>query len=114
MHSDCVFCRIVARDMPAELVYDDGEFVAFRDIHPQAPVHILVVPRVHFASLLDVPDPAYLGRALDAVRAVARAAGLADSGFRTVINTGRAGGQVVMHLHLHVLGGRTMRDHAGG
>jgi len=113
MPSDCVFCRIVSGEIPTELVHDDGEFVAFRDIHPQAPVHLLIVPRVHFVSMLDVPDPAYLGRLLDAVRSVAREAGLATDGFRTVINTGRAGGQVVMHLHVHVLGGRAMRDPAG-
>lgn len=112
--SDCIFCRIVAGEIPATIVHDDESVLAFRDVQPVAPVHVLVVPRRHVASLLELAaaDPAGVvaGRLLAVAADVARAEGLAagDRGFRVVTNTGREGGQSVDHLHFHVLGGRAL------
>jgi len=108
---NCLFCKIVARQIPSTIVFEDDDCVAFRDVGPQAPVHVLVVPREHIASL-DGAAPghqALLGALLLAVRRVARAEGLAEGGYRTVINTGADGGQTVHHLHVHLLGGRALR-----
>jgi histidine triad (HIT) family protein len=106
--AECIFCRIVAGELPSDRVHEDEHVLAFRDIRPQAPVHVLVIPKQHHASLSDAPDdPALLGRLLLAARELARRLGLAD-GYRVVVNTGPAGGQTVDHLHLHLLGGRSM------
>jgi histidine triad (HIT) family protein len=104
----CVFCRIVAGEIPAQIVYSDDHAIAFRDIHPVAPFHVLVVPRKHIASVAQAgdEDSEVLGRCLLAARNVAREAGIADAGFRTIVNTGSDAGQTVFHLHLHVLGRR--------
>ena len=106
----CIFCKIVAGGIPAEKVYEDDGAVAFRDINPQAPVHVLVIPREHIASLDDAgeTDAAKLGRLMLAAARVARQEGLSESGYRTVVNTGAGAGQSVFHVHLHVLGGRTL------
>ena len=112
----CIFCRIVAGEIPATLVHADDRVIAFRDLHPQAPVHVLVVPRRHVASLAELAagdggEDAALGAALlAAASTVARAEGLAapGRGYRVVANTGPQGGQSVDHLHLHVLGGRDL------
>ena len=108
--SDCLFCKIVARTIPAALVYEDDLVVAFDDINPQAPIHSLVIPRKHFTSIAELQDAdvMLLGRLLLAANAVAKKKGIADSGYRFVVNTGAHGGQSVFHLHLHVLGGRHM------
>ncbi|HKP00375.1 MAG TPA: histidine triad nucleotide-binding protein [Nitrospiraceae bacterium] len=108
--SDCLFCKIVARTIPAALVYEDDLVVAFDDINPQAPIHSLVIPRKHFTSIAELQDAdaMLLGRLLLASNTVAKNKGIADSGYRFVINTGADGGQSVFHLHLHVLGGRHM------
>lgn len=108
--SSCLFCKIAAREIPSTIVFEDERLVAFRDIGPQAPVHVLVVPREHVASLddADVRQQALLGSLLLAVRKIARLEGLAEGGYRTVINTGADGGQTVRHLHVHLLGGRPM------
>ena len=104
---DCLFCRIVAGEVPATLVAEDERTIAFRDISPQAPTHVLVVPREHHADLAACADtdPGLLADVLRAAVAVARAEGL-DGGYRVLTNTGADGGQSVHHLHLHVLGGR--------
>ncbi len=106
---DCLFCKIIAGTIPSQSVYQDEHCFAFRDIHAQAPVHVLVIPRQHIASLAEAQkdDQALLGHLLWAAAEVARMQGL-EHGFRTVISTGRDGGQTVDHLHLHVLGGRAM------
>ena len=106
----CLFCRIAAREIPAAIVHEDDRVVAFRDIGPQAPVHVLVVPREHVASLdaTDERHQALLGALLLAARQIARDEGLAADGYRTVINTGAGAGQTVHHLHVHLLGGRTL------
>lgn len=106
--TDCLFCKIVAGEIPATVVKDDDEFLAFRDVHPRAPTHVLVVPKAHVRSLNELDDEGMAGRLLMFAREVAREEGLADDGFRTVINTNDHGGQTVWHLHVHVLGGRAM------
>lgn len=107
---NCIFCKIAAGDIPADIVYQDDTVVAFRDLNPQAPTHILVIPRRHLATLNDVePDvEPILGRMFGAVKEIAAAEGLSDPGYRTVINCNEAGGQAVFHIHLHLLGGRMM------
>lgn len=106
--STCIFCRIVEGSIPAKVVYQDEETVAFDDITPQAPVHTLVIPKRHVAAVQDLGegDQALLGRLLLTCRKVATDKGLAESGYRIVANTGPDGGQSVFHLHFHVLGGR--------
>ncbi len=103
---DCIFCKIVAGQIPAKKVYEDEELIAFNDIHPWAPVHVLIIPRTHIASLADVgPEhDALLGRLLGLAPRLMKQLGV-HNGFRTVVNTGRDGGQEVQHLHMHVLGG---------
>jgi len=108
MSSDCLFCRIIRGEIPATLVAEDEHCVAFRDIAPQAPTHVLVVPREHVATLDAVTDPALVGRVMHLAAEVARQEGIVDSGYRTVINTNSGAGQTVFHLHAHVLGGRRL------
>lgn len=109
MSDDCVFCKIASGDIPAALIYQDERFVAFHDLSPQAPVHVLVIPRTHYTSLMDVKDAAVLGGLLEAAKTISSQLGIAGTGWRTVINTGQDGGQTVMHLHVHLLGGRFMQ-----
>jgi histidine triad (HIT) family protein len=106
---DCLFCKIIDGTIPSTRVYEDAQCIAFNDIHPNASVHVLVVPRKHIASLADAApeDTPLLGHLLSTVAEIARQKGLAN-GYRTVINTGGDGGQTVAHLHLHLLGGRIM------
>jgi histidine triad (HIT) family protein len=107
---DCVFCLIAAGRIPAEVVWRDGDFVAFRDLHPQMPVHVLVIPHEHYSGLdADVP-PEVLGALLAAAPRVAEAAGIAGTGYRVILNTGADAGQTVAHLHMHVLGGAAMAE----
>ena len=104
--SDCLFCRIAAGEIPAERVYEDDQVVAFKDIHPKATVHLLVVPRRHLASLEDLTaeHDGLAGHMLRTMAQLAREQGL-GGGFRTIINTGRGAGQEIFHLHMHLLGG---------
>jgi histidine triad (HIT) family protein len=105
----CLFCRIVRGEIPATVVASTDDAIAFRDIDPKAPVHVLVVPRQHLSSLNDATDSSLVGRLMALGAVVARKEGIADSGYRLVINTNEHGGQTVNHLHVHVLGGRAMR-----
>ena len=107
---DCLFCRIVAGEIPADVVYQDGRSLAFRDTNPQAPVHLLVIPFEHMESLDEAgqKDEALLGHLLRVAARVANEQGLSEGGYRTVINTGAGAGQSVFHLHVHVLGGRQL------
>ena len=107
MSSDCIFCKIVAGSIPSSKIYEDEDVVVFNDIHPLAPVHFLIVPKVHIESLAtcDATHQSLLGKMLLLAPRLAREQGLA--GFRTMINTGREGGQEVFHLHVHVFGGGT-------
>jgi histidine triad (HIT) family protein len=106
MATDCLFCRIVNKEIPAALVAENKHCVAFRDINPQAPTHILVVPREHIATLDDVDDFSIVGEIMRMAADVARAEGLVAAGYRAVTNTNAGAGQTVFHLHVHVLGGR--------
>ncbi len=108
MPEKCLFCRIVHGDIPADIVAESDDAIVFRDISPKAPSHLLVIPRRHIDSLDDADDIEELGELLRFAAEVARDEGLADSGYRVVINTNEDGGQTVRHLHLHVLGGRQM------
>lgn len=108
MADDCLFCRIVRKEIPAKLVAEDEHCVAFRDINPQAPLHVLVIPREHVPSLDEARDPELLGRLSLMAADIARKEGVAASGYRTVMNTNSAAGQTVFHVHLHLLGGRSM------
>lgn len=103
---DCIFCKIVAKQIPASIVYEDDKVLAFNDIAPQAPVHVLVIPKEHVASLAEVKDHSVLSDIFRVVNKIAIEKGVDQSGFRTVINNGRAAGQAVGHLHVHLLGGR--------
>ena len=107
---NCLFCRIIAGEIPSDTVYQDDRCIAFRDVNPQAPVHLLVVPRDHLESLDEAShkDEAVLGHLLRVAARVANDQGLSESGYRTVINTGAGAGQSVFHLHVHVLGGRPL------
>jgi histidine triad (HIT) family protein len=108
MADQCLFCRIVRREIPATLVAETDDCVAFRDVNPQAPVHVLVVPRQHVASLNDADDPRLVGRLATVAAEIAQKEGIAESGYRTVINTNSDAGQTVFHIHLHLLGGRRL------
>lgn len=108
MPNQCLFCRIVQREIPATLIAETEDCVAFRDINPQAPVHVLVIPREHVPSLNDAADPCLVGRLATLAAEIARKEGIADDGYRTVINTNADAGQTVFHMHLHLLGGRRM------
>lgn len=105
--SDCIFCKIAAGEIPAQVVAEDDEFMAFADLQPLAPVHLLVIPRHHVASLNDVGElgAAVADRLLRFIAATARSAGVAESGYRLITNTGPDPGQEVMHLHWHIIGG---------
>lgn len=111
MSTDCLFCRIVAGEIPAAKVHEDELIVAIRDLHPMAPVHLLLMPRAHIDSALDLTDvdAPIAGRLLAAAAALARSEGIADGGYRLVVNAGADGGQTVGHLHVHLLGGRAMQ-----
>jgi histidine triad (HIT) family protein len=106
---DCLFCRIVRKEIPAKIVAESPECVSFRDINPQAPTHILVIPREHVASLNEATDAAMIGRLALFAADIAKREGIAEAGYRTVINTNAGAGQTVFHVHLHLLGGRPMR-----
>ena len=108
--SDCLFCKIVDKKIPAKIVHEDDQTLAFDDINPQAPVHTLVIPKRHVASVqaLEATDQTLLSRLLISCTAVAKLKGLSEPGYRLVTNTGPDGGQTVAHLHFHVLGGRHM------
>jgi len=107
---DCIFCKIIGREIPARVVYEDDQMLAFEDIHPQAPVHILIIPKDHFASLAEASEQksALLASLLLRARNIARQKNLEATGYRVVLNTGRDSGQEVAHLHFHLLGGRRM------
>jgi histidine triad (HIT) family protein len=106
--SDCLFCKIAAGDLPCNKIDEDDDFLAFHDIHPKAPVHALVIPKAHVDTLADADDPAMLGRLMDRVRRVAEILGVADAGYRVVINVRDGGGQEIYHLHAHILGGKRL------
>jgi histidine triad (HIT) family protein len=109
MTNDCLFCRIVAGEIPAKIVAQDESYVAFRDINPQAPTHVLVIPRRHVASLNEADDTQLIGGLMQFGARIAHDEGLAERGWRAVINTNSDAGQTVFHIHLHVIGGRKLK-----
>jgi len=107
-HSNCLFCKILSGDIPADIVYESETAIAFRDINPQAPKHVLIIPRKHIATINDIAeeDQALVGSLYSAAREIAAAEGIAEDGFRAVMNCNEGAGQTVFHIHLHLLGGR--------
>ncbi|UCH51889.1 MAG: histidine triad nucleotide-binding protein [Chloroflexota bacterium] len=112
---ECIFCRIVAGEIPADVVYQDKELLAFRDSHPQAPTHILIIPKSHIASVTDLTGnhQALMGRLMLLARELAQKEGISASGYRLSVSTGTDGGQLVPHIHFHLLGGRKLDDMLG-
>ena len=107
---DCLFCKIVNREIPSEIVFENDRILAFRDIEPQAPVHILIIPKKHIITTNDLEDShkELIGEMMLTAKDLAKEYGIADEGYRTVFNCNRGGGQAVYHIHLHLLGGRQM------
>jgi histidine triad (HIT) family protein len=112
---ECIFCRIVAGEIPADIVYQDKEFIAFRDIHPQAPTHILIIPKSHISSMTELADKqqALMGRLILLAKELAEKEGISEKGYRLSVSCGPDGGQLVPHLHFHLLGGRKLDDRLG-
>ncbi len=110
MEIDCLFCKIIEGTIPADKVYEDDLVLAFNDIDPKAPVHVLIIPKIHVASILqiDTLHSEYLAAMNHAAKKVAQIKGIADTGFRLIMNTGQDGGQTVGHLHMHLMGGRQL------
>lgn len=109
---NCIFCQIAKGESPAEIEYEDPQILGFWDIHPKAQVHILIIPKKHISSILDATDvdANLLGKMIVAAKSIAEKKNLKDTGFRLVINSGREAGQIVDHLHLHLLGGEKLKD----
>ncbi|MGK0498749.1 MAG: histidine triad (HIT) family protein [Oceanicoccus sp.] len=107
---DCLFCAIAAKDIPAEIVFEDDQVVAFRDVNPQSPVHILIIPKQHISTINDmqVEHKLLVGHMLFSAKKIAAELGFAEDGFRLVMNCNEHGGQTVFHIHLHILGGRVL------
>ena len=107
----CLFCKIINKEIPASMVFEDEKMIAFNDINPQAPIHILLIPREHFSSLNEIPEEKknILSHILLKARQIAQEKGFAEKGYRIVLNTARDSGQEVLHIHLHLLGGRRMQ-----
>ena len=110
----CIFCQIAAKEIPSELIYEDDELIAFRDLHPQAPVHFLVLPKKHITRLADMNDEDFslIGKMARVATELAEKDGISD-GFRIAVNCGEQGGQTVWHVHMHVLGGRQLNGYLG-
>jgi len=109
---DCIFCQIVAGKVPSEIIYQDEEVIAIRDINPQAPIHLLIIPKRHIPSLthLSEAEAPLMGHMVNIANQLAKREGIFDSGYRLVVNCGKEGGQLVPHLHMHLLGGRKLSD----
>jgi histidine triad (HIT) family protein len=112
---DCIFCKIVAGEIPSDVVYQGDEIIAFRDINPLAPVHIQVIPKKHIPSLVDLSDDdlSLVAEMIRVANQLAKSEGIAGSGYRLAMNCGKQGGQLVPHLHMHLLGGRQMSNGLG-
>lgn len=110
---DCIFCKIAEKKIPAGIVDETERLIIVKDINPQAPTHLLIMPKAHYATLLDCKDRDLLGEMLETAANVAEKLGVGKSGFRTIINTNRAGGQTVFHLHMHLLAGRALTGAMG-
>ncbi len=111
----CIFCQIVAGKVPSEILYQDEEVIAFRDINPQSPIHLIIIPKRHIPSLahLSEAESSLIGDMVNVANQLARREGISESGYRLVINCGEQGGQLVPHLHMHLLGGRKLSNELG-
>lgn len=107
---DCIFCKIINKEVPSTIVYEDEDVIAFKDIHPVTPVHILVIPKKHISSLVELKkeDEAVIGKIYTVINKIAKQEGILDKGFRVIVNCGEDGGQVVKHIHFHLLGGKKL------
>ena len=112
---DCIFCQIVAGEVPSNIVYQDEEVLAFTDINPQAPIHLIIIPKKHIPSLthLSQEQSSIIGNMINIANQLAKREGISESGYRLVINCGKEGGQLVPHLHMHLLGGRKLSNELG-
>jgi len=110
LKENCLFCKIIEGKLPSEIVYEDELTVAFKDIHPQAPIHVLIVPKTHLETLNEASasDKDYLGQMLLTAKEIAAGQGLSERGYRLIVNVGRDGGQLVGHLHMHLVGGKPL------
>ena len=108
--NDCLFCKIIKKEIPSTIIYEDEEILAFRDINPVAPVHVLVIPKKHISSLVELKpeDEALVGRIYSVINKIAKQENIFESGFRVVVNCGEDGGQEVKHLHFHLIGGKKL------
>jgi histidine triad (HIT) family protein len=115
MTEECIFCRIVAGEVPSDIVYQDEDFLAFRDISPQAPTHVIIIPKIHITSSAELTEgqQELAGRLIIIAKNMAEKEGIAKRGYRLAINCGPDGGQVVPHLHLHLIGGKRLEDKLG-
>ena len=111
--SECIFCKIINKEIPADIVYEDDDLIAFKDINPKAPVHILIVPKKHIPTFNDISDDdlsnGLYNKIVKAVQKIAKDFNVADSGYRVLVNVNKEGGQVIYHLHVHLLGGKLFR-----
>lgn len=107
---DCIFCKIIKKEIPSEIVYEDEEIIAFKDINPAAPIHILVIPKKHISSIIDMKkeDEAIIGRIYSVINKIAEDIGIKEKGFRVILNCGEDGGQEVKHIHFHLLAGKKL------
>lgn len=110
---DCLFCKIIAGEIPSAKVYEDDKVYAFKDISPVAPVHVLVVPKKHYSSAMEVDDPAIIGHIFEVIQKLAKELGVSEDGFRIVNNCGDNGCQSVKHVHFHLIGGRQLEAKMG-
>ncbi len=109
---DCIFCKIIRREIPSEIVYEDNDIIAFKDIHPVAPIHILVIPKKHIPSLVELTkeDETRVGKIYGVINHIAKEQGILEKGYRVIVNCGKDGGQEVAHLHFHLLAGRKLGE----
>ena len=110
--NDCIFCKIINKEIPSQIVYEDEEILAFKDIHPVTPIHILVIPKKHIASIakIEKEDEALVGKIYTVINKIAEEQGVKEEGFRVIVNCGKNGGQEVMHLHFHLLAGTKLGE----
>lgn len=110
---DCIFCKIASKEIEADMLHESDRLIVIRDLSPQAPTHLLVIPKTHSSSLMELSDTYLMGEMLETAKEMAEKEGIAESGFRVVINTNAEGGQTVFHLHMHILGGRPLTGSMG-
>ncbi|MBR6033271.1 MAG: histidine triad nucleotide-binding protein [Clostridia bacterium] len=107
---DCIFCKIIKKEIPSEIVYEDEQVIAFKDIHPVAPVHVLIIPKKHISAVTEIKedDEAVIGKIYSVINTIAEKMGIKENGFRVIVNCGKDGGQEVKHLHFHLIGGKEL------